>query len=82
MDLMTNDLWDVSRQGTAELHVDWGGYWVLLELPIDPDEAGRSDRVVTVDMPLHVWGENKPSYNRATRPLMVSKDTRENRVGP
>jgi hypothetical protein len=31
----------------------------LLELPIDPDEAHRSDCVVTVDMPLPAWGETK-----------------------
>ena len=57
--MTTDDLWDVSRRGTAELHVDWGGYRVPLELPIDPDEAHRSDHVVTVDMPLPAWGKTK-----------------------
>jgi hypothetical protein len=37
--LTADDLWDVSRRGTAELYIDWGGYRVSLELPIDPDEA-------------------------------------------
>jgi hypothetical protein len=55
---MANDLWDVSRQGITELHVDWGGYWVSLELPIDPDEAHRFDHMVMVDMPLPTWGKN------------------------
>jgi hypothetical protein len=57
--LTADDLWDVSRRGTAELYIDWGGYRVSLELPIDPDEAYCSDRVVTVDMPLPVWGKSK-----------------------
>ena len=35
MGLMADDLWDVSRRGTAELHVDWGGYRAPLELLID-----------------------------------------------
>ena len=52
--------------GIAELHVDWGGYRVSLRLPIDTDEAHRSDHVVTVDMPLPAWGETKPVYNKAT----------------
>ena len=39
MGLMADDLWDVSRRGTAELHVDWEGYRAPLELLIDPDEA-------------------------------------------
>ena len=56
---MANDLWDISQQGTAELQVDWGGYRVPLELPIDPDEANRSDYMVMVDMPLPTWGETK-----------------------
>ena len=55
MGLTANDLWDVSRRGIAKLHIDWGGYRVLLKLPINPDEAHRSDRVVTVDMPLPMW---------------------------
>ena len=59
MGLMADDLWDVSRRGTAELHVDWEGYRVPLELPIDLNEAHRSDHVVTVDEPLPVWGENQ-----------------------
>jgi hypothetical protein len=50
---------------------------VLLELPVDLNEAHCSDRVVTVDMPLPGWGETKLSYNRATRPPEVSKDARE-----
>ena len=33
--------------------------------------------MVMVDMPLPAWGETKPAYNRATRPLEVDKDTRE-----
>ena len=66
---MADDLWDVSQRGTAELHVDWGGHRVPLELPIDPDEAHRSDRVVTVDMPLPTWGETKLARNKASRPL-------------
>jgi hypothetical protein len=49
----------------------------LLELPIDPDEAHRSDHVVTMDMPLPTWGKNKLANNRATRPLEVSKDAKE-----
>ena len=32
-----------------------------LGLPIDPDEAHRSDCMVTVDMPLSMWGETKPT---------------------
>ena len=39
---------------------------VSLELPIDPDEAHLSDHVVTVDMPLPVWGKTKPTYHKAT----------------
>ena len=62
---MADNLWDVSRCGTAELHVDWGGYRVPLKLPIDPDEAHRSDRMVTVDMPLPAWGKTKPTFNTA-----------------
>ena len=31
---------------------------VPLKLPIDPNEAHRSDRVVTVDKPLPTWEEN------------------------
>jgi hypothetical protein len=45
---------------------DCGGYRVPLELPIDPDEAHRSDRVVTVDMPLAAWGKTKLVCNKAT----------------
>jgi hypothetical protein len=56
--LTADDLWDVSRRGIAELHIIWGGYQFPLELPIDPDEAHRSNHVVTVDKPLPVWGEN------------------------
>jgi hypothetical protein len=52
-----------------------GGYQVPLGLPIDPDEAHRSDRVVTVDMPLPAWGEIKLACNKAARPLEVGKDT-------
>jgi hypothetical protein len=33
---------------------------------MDLDEAHRSDHVVTVDMPLPAWGENKPAFNKAT----------------
>jgi hypothetical protein len=44
--------------GTAELHVDWGGYQVLLELPFDLTEAHRSNHVVTVDEPLPTWAKN------------------------
>ena len=50
---------------------------ILLGLPVDPDEAHRSDHVVTVDMPLPMWGETKPAYNKASRPLGVKKDNRE-----
>jgi hypothetical protein len=57
--LTADDLWDVSRRGTAEVHVDWGGYWDPFDLPIDPDEAPRSDHLITVDMPLSTWGETK-----------------------
>ena len=39
------------------------------QIPIDPDEAHHSDHVVTVDMPLHVWGETKLARNKASRPL-------------
>ena len=49
----------------------------LLGLPIDPDEVHRFDRVVTVDMPLPVWGRTKTAYNKASRHLEVSKDIRE-----
>ena len=59
MGLTTNDLWDVSQGGTAELHIDWGGYRVPLELPFDLTEAHCSDHVVTVDEPLPTWGENQ-----------------------
>ena len=61
----------------AELHVNCGGYRVSLELPINPDEAHLSDRVVTVDMPLPAWGKTKPAYHKVARPLGVSKDARE-----
>ena len=67
--LTANDLWDVSRRGTAELHINWEGYRVPLELPIDPDEVHCFDRVVTVDMPLPTWGETKLARNKASRPL-------------
>ena len=56
---MANDLWDVSRRGTAKIHIDWGGYRVALKLPIDLDEAHHSDRVVKVDEPLPAWGKNQ-----------------------
>ena len=55
--LMVDDLWDVSQQGTTELHVNWGGYRVPLKLPIDPDEAHHSDHMVIVDKPLPAWGK-------------------------
>jgi hypothetical protein len=42
------------------------GYQVPLILPIDPDEAHRSDHVVTVDMPIPTWGETKLACNKAT----------------
>ena len=77
MGSMANDLWDISRRGTTELHVDWGGYRVPLELPIDPDEAHRSNHMVTVDMPLPMWGKTKHACNKATRPLEVGNDARE-----
>ena len=54
--LTADDSWDVFRRGIAELHVDWVGYRVPLELPIDPNEAHHFDRLVTVDMPLPAWG--------------------------
>jgi hypothetical protein len=57
-----------------------GGYQVSLGLPIDPDEAHRSDHVVIVDMHLPAWGKTKLACNRATRPLGVDKDIGENRV--
>ena len=63
--LTTDELWDVTQRGTTELHVDWGGYWLPLELPIDTDEAHRSDRVVMMDMPLPTWGETKPAFKKA-----------------
>jgi hypothetical protein len=66
--------------GTSKLHVDWGGYRVPLGLPIDPDEARRSDHVVTVDMPLPTWSKTRPTHYKATLRL-VNKDTRENGVG-
>jgi hypothetical protein len=70
-------------RGIAELHVNWGGYQVPLRLPIDPDETHHFDHVVTVDMPLPAWGETKPAYNKATRPLGVGKDAREKvELGP
>ena len=70
-------------RGTAELHVDWGGYRVSVGLTIDPDEAHRSNHVVTVDMPLPTWGETKLTFNKATRPLGVIKDTGEKpKLGP
>jgi hypothetical protein len=59
MGLTIDDLRDVSRQGIVELHVNWGGYRVSLEFPIDPDKAHYSDHVVMVDMPLPTWGENQ-----------------------
>jgi hypothetical protein len=34
-----------------------------------------------VDMPLSMWGETKPAFNKVARPLKVSKDIRENGVG-
>ena len=74
MGLTANDLCDISQRAIAKLHVDWGGYRVLLRLPIDPDESHRFDHVVTVEMPLPMWGETKPACNRATRPFKVGKD--------
>ena len=38
-------------------------YRVPLELPLDLDEAHSSDRVVTVNMPLPMWGEIDPTCN-------------------
>jgi hypothetical protein len=67
----------------AKLFIDWRGYWVLLGLPIDPNEAHCSDRVVRMDMPLPEWGETRPACNRATRPLEVGNDAREKtELGP
>ena len=63
---MANDLWDVSRRGTAELHIDWGEYWVPLKLPIDLDEAHRSDRMVMVNKPLPTWGETEGACSQAS----------------
>jgi hypothetical protein len=77
MGLMTDYLWDISRWGTAKLDIDWGGYQVSLRLPINPDEAHRSDRMVMVDTPLLAWGETKPSCNRASRPLKVGGASRK-----
>ena len=68
-------------RGTTKLHVDWGGYQVLLGLPIDPNKVHRSDHVVIVDMPLPAWGETKLTCHKVTQPLDVSKDARENGVG-
>ena len=67
--LTADDLWDVSQKGIGKLHIDWEGYWVPLGLPIDPDEAHRSDRVVTVDNPLPVWGKTEGACSQASRPL-------------
>jgi hypothetical protein len=53
----------------------------MLRLLIDPDEAHRFNHVDTVDMPLPMWGETKPTHNKATWPLEFSKDIRENGVG-
>ena len=58
MGLTANDLWDASRRGIAELHVDYGGYRVPLKLPIDPNEVCRSDHVVTVDKASPRVGQN------------------------
>ena len=77
MGLTADDLWDVSRQGIDELHVNWGGYRVPLELPINPDEVHHSDRMVTVDKPLPMWGETKLAYNMASRPLEVGRDAKK-----
>jgi hypothetical protein len=60
--LTVDDLWDVS----AELHVDWGGYRISLELTINPDEAHCFDLMVMVDMPLPAWGETKLARNKAS----------------
>ena len=57
-----------------------GGYWVPLELPIDPDEAHHFGHMVMVDMPLPTWGKNKPTYDKATRPLEVGKDARKEKM--
>jgi hypothetical protein len=54
-----------------------GGYRVPLRLPIDPNEALCSNRVVMADMPLPAWGEIKLAYNKAARPLEVGKDTED-----
>jgi hypothetical protein len=75
---MADDLWDATK-----LHVDWGGYRVLLELPIYPDEAHRSNHVVTVDMPLSAWGKIKPTLDKAMRLLEDGKGAREKvELGP
>ena len=79
--MTADDLWDVSQRGTSKLHVNWGGYRVSLELPIDLDEAHRYDCVVMVDMHLSAWGETKPTFNKVARPLVVGKDIRGNGVG-
>ena len=56
----------------AELHVDCGAYRVPLELPIDSDEAHRSDHMVTVDMSLPTWGETKVGRKQvATTPKVA-----------
>jgi hypothetical protein len=52
-------------RGIAKLQINWGGFQILLELPIDLDVVNRSDRVVTMDMPLPVWGENQ-NYQKQT----------------
>ena len=67
--LIANDLWtslDEVQQNSTSIG---GGYRVLLKLPINTDEAHRSDRVVIVDMPLPAWGETKLARNKASRPL-------------
>ena len=43
-----------------------GVYRVPLELPIDLDEAHRSDSMITVDKPLPAWGETKSAYSQAS----------------
>jgi hypothetical protein len=79
--LMANNLWDVSRRGTAKHHVNWGENWVPLELPINLNEVHHSDHVVMLDKALLAWGETKCACNQASRPLGVKKDIREKGVG-
>jgi hypothetical protein len=64
-------------------------FWILIDgwiwslrtaNTIDLDEVHCSGRMITVDMPLPVWGKTKPACHRPLRPLEVDEDPEKNRA--